>query len=254
MSLLLPFQHLWSRQLPMWIHHTSQVFTRNQTEGALTGFFLAASLVISSGFTIALSQVHSRPQATHPSHISPSPVSLRTQAEQLFATPDSLGTIALGVAEGTRTPEGGRTSIWQQHTDPGNYATNQGTFSWQLEATSITDAEQRGLDRIRQEAIPHLLQDAENLGISLNIDLLLQGADLWNQSPQAGADFVENLQRCQQWEKQASAIVLCARVEGYVNPSTGEIEAAGFANDLVLLQDDQRRRIQAIQQTLLRSR
>jgi hypothetical protein len=178
------------------------------------------------------------------------PAELIMQAEQLFATSDSLGAIAIGVAEGTRTPDGGRTSIWQQHTDPGNFAKNQGTFSWQLGAISVADAEHRGLERVRRETIPYLLQEAEKLGVALNINLLVQGADLWNQSPQAGVAFVKNLQRCQQQEAQESAAVLCARMESYVNPSTGDVEAAGFANDPVLLQDDQYRRMQAIQLTL----
>lgn len=226
------------------------VFTRSRIEGILTGLSLVSALIFSSSFTKAFSQLSSQPQANHQVVLSSSSVELKAQVEQLFATPDSLGAIAIGVAEGTRTPEGGRTSIWQQHTDPGNFAENRGTFSWQLEATSVADAEQRGLDRLRQEAIPHLLQAAEKVGVSLNIDLLVQGADLWNQSPQAGADFVENLKRCQQWEAQASAIVLCARVESYVSPSTGEVEASGFANDPILLRDDQQRRMQAIQRTL----
>lgn len=227
----------------------SPVFTQ-QNKGILTGLALTSLLMAFSGLAIAFSQFSSRPPATHQPTSSPSPVDLRAQAEQLFATPDSLGAIAIGVAEGTRTPDGGRTSIWQQHTDPGNFAENRGTFSWQLEATSVADAEQQGLDRVRREAIPRLLQEAEKIGVPLNLKLLVQGADLWNQSPQAGAAFVKNLQRCQQWAAQASAVVLCARVESYVSPSTGEVEAAGFANDPVALRDDQQRRMQAIELTL----
>lgn len=234
-----------------------KVFTQSWIKGKFTRLSLAALLIFSASFIIALLQVGSWPQAKRQSnpfpsqpHSSPSSADLMAQAEELFATPDSLGAIAIGVAEGTRTPAGGRTSLWQQHTDPGNFAENRGTFSWQLEATSVADAEQRGLDRVRQAAIPHLLQDAEKIGIPLNIELLVQGADLWNQSPQAGADFIENLKRCQQRETQTSAAVLCARMESYVNPSTGEVEAAGFANDPDLLRDDQQRRMQAIQATL----
>ena len=225
-----------------------QVVSRSWIEKALTGFSLA-SLII-SGFTAALSQESFRPDATRQSSVSPATAPSMTVAEQLFATPDSLGAIAIGVAEGTRTPDGGRTSIWQQHIDPGNHAKNQGTFSWQLGATSVADAEQQGLNRMRQDAIPHLLQDAENMGVSLSLDVLVQGADLWNQSPQAGADFVENLKRCQQVEEQEFAVVLCARIRSYVNPNTGEVEAAGFANDPIVLRDDQQRRMQAIQSTL----
>ena len=226
-----------------------QVFSRNWIQRALTGFSLA-SLMLSSGFTAAWSHLNLLPDANHQSSIAPTPTPSMTLADQLFATPDSLGAIAIGVAEGTRTPDGGRTSIWQQHIDPGNYAKNQGTFSWQLGATSVADAEQQGLNRMRQDAIPHLLQDAENMGVSLSIEVLVQGADLWNQSPQAGADFVENLKRCQQGGEQEFAAVLCARVQSYVNPSTGEVEAAGFANDPIVLRDDQQRRMQAIQSTL----
>lgn len=232
------------------------VFIRSRIKRILTGLSLTSLLIFSSSFTKAFSSLSSRSSANRQSTPSPSPVDspssakLKAQAEQLFATPDSLGAIAIGVAEGTRTPEGGKTTIWQQHTDPGNSAKNRGTFSWQLEAISVADAEQRGLHRVRQEAIPHLLQDAEKNGVSLNLELLVQGADLWNQSPQAGGAFVENLQRCQQREAQALAAVLCARVESYINPSTGEVEAAGFANDPKVLRNDQWRRMQAIQQTL----
>lgn len=237
--------------------YPGQVFTQSWIKGRFTRRPLAALLIFSASLIMALLQIGSWPQAKRQSNIlpsqpriSPSPAELMAQAEELFATPDSLGAIAIGVAEGTRTPAGGRTSLWQQHTDPGNFAENRGTFSWQLEATSIADAEQRGLDRVRQAAIPHILQDAEKTGIALNIELLVQGADLWNQSPQAGADFIENLKQCQQRETQASAAVLCARMESYVSPRTGKVEAAGFANDPGLLRDDQQRRMQAIQATL----
>ncbi|MBM0740596.1 hypothetical protein JOY44_03015 [Phormidium sp. CLA17] len=232
-----------------------QVVSHSWIEKALTGFSLA-SLMISSGFAIAPSQVSFRPDATRQSSVSSAPApsmtvaEQTTVAEQLFATPDSIGAIAIGVAEGTRTRDGGKTSLWQQHIDPGNHAKNQGTFSWQLGATSVADAEQQGLNRMRQDAIPHLLQDAENMGVPLNMDVLVQGADLWNQSPQAGADFVENLKQCQQVEDQEFAAVLCARISSYVNPNTGEVEAAGFANDPIALRDDQQRRMQAIQSTL----
>lgn len=175
---------------------------------------------------------------------------LQQEAAELFATSNSLGTIALGVAEGTRRRGGITTPHWQHHTDPGNGADNLGTFSWQLGANSPVHADQQGLARIRDEAIPHLLAEAEQEQVDLTVRTLLNGADLWNQAPQAGADFVENLKRCQSWGRQNADAVLCARLEGYVNPQTGQIEAAGFANDYQRLSEDQWRRIQAIERTL----
>lgn len=171
---------------------------------------------------------------------------LQMQGTQLFATSDSLGTIAIGVAEGTRTPEGRKTLSWEYHSDPGNGAINQGTFSWQMGAATPEEADLKGLTRIQKEAIPYLIQVAEQEQISFDLEMLLQGADLWNQAPEAGANFVQNLKQCLDETQTVDEAVLCARVESFYNPITGELDASGFDNDRDRLENDQRRRMQAI--------
>jgi hypothetical protein len=112
----------------------------------------------------------------------PSP-DLKTEAQELFAHPDSIGAIALGVAEGTRTIEGGRTSSWNSHIDAGNGAINQGTFAWQMEVSSPEEADQAAIRHIQKEVIPHILQNAEQEGITVEPEVLVQAVDLWNQAP-----------------------------------------------------------------------
>lgn len=210
------------------------------------------SLLLGSLAGIGVSQVMSQNQPDQQdSAVAPvQPADLRTQIQTLFASPDSLGSIAVGVAEGTRTPEGGRTEIWAHHSDPGNEAINQGTFAWQLGAASPEEADQKAIARILNEAVPHLLQKADQSGMVLDLDQLMQGIDLWNQAPRAGADFVENLKRCQQLGQSQKATLLCARVQSFRNATTGDLEASGFENDLALLEQDQSRRITKIQQVL----
>lgn len=175
---------------------------------------------------------------------------LQAQGSQLFATPNSIGTIALGAAEGTRTPEGRKTLIWHHHTDPGNGAINKGTFSWQLGAATPEEADLKGLARIRLEAIPALIQAAEREQLRFDVETLVQGADLWNQAPGAGINFVRNLKRCLEATATMDAAVLCARVESFYDPVTGELDASGFNDDRAWLEDDQRRRMEAIKTVL----
>lgn len=210
------------------------------------------SLLLGGVVGVGVSQVMSQKQPVA-QDVAVAPVQLpdvRTQIQSLFASPDSLGSIAVGVAEGTRTPDGSRTEIWAHHSDPGNEAINQGTFAWQLGAASPEEADQKAIARILNEAVPHLLQEADRAGMVLNLEQLMQGIDLWNQAPRAGADFVENLKRCQQLGQSQEATLLCARVQSFHNARTGDLEASGFENDLALLEQDQSRRIAKIQQVL----
>jgi hypothetical protein len=180
-----------------------------------------------------------------------SPLQLQRQSAELFANPNSIGTIALGAAEGTRTHDGHKTALWHHHIDPGNGALNQGTFSWQLGARTPEEADYRGLLRIQSEAIPAIIQQAQHQQVGLDTETLIQAADLWNQSPPAGAEFIKNLKTClQQGIASNLDALLCARTQSFYNPDTGELEASGFDGDPTWLEDDQLRRIHAIQQVL----
>ncbi|NJO41562.1 MAG: hypothetical protein HC769_19150 [Cyanobacteria bacterium CRU_2_1] len=220
---------------------------------------IAAISLLGLGLCLGLVQQVVSWEAEHKSDARPTdqsvilnepPPGLQTQVNELFATLDSRGTIAIGVAEGTRTPNGDRTFPWEQHSDPGNGAVNRGTFSWQFEASSPEEADQKALNWIRHEIIPYLLQEAHREGITLDAETVVQGIDLWTQAPKAGADFIKNLKRCQRQSQSGVDGVLCARVESFVDPATGALQAAGFKNELGWLMDNQIQRINAIQHTL----
>lgn len=208
-------------------------------------------LVLSISHLVALQEApeveHKSSSIVPPPHIQFS--DSQAQVVAWFATPDSIGAIALGVAEGTRTVNGEKTSLWSNHIDPGNGAINQGTFSWQLEAASPEIADQKAIAYIQTQVIPHILRDAEREGMMLDAETLVQGIDLWNQAPGAGADFVESLKHCRQQNEQDDAL-LCARVRSYYNPTTAQLEAGGFGNELALLKQDQLRRINTIKQVV----
>lgn len=160
----------------------------------------------------------------------------------LFATPDSPGSIAIGAAEGTRTSDGETTAIYWGHTDPGNGLANQGTFSYQHGASNPREADWIQLKRLRGQ-VEYLQQQAENLGVKLSILDLVAGADLANQSPLAAMDYVGHLQKLRAKGFMGIEAVLEARVQSFVNPKTGVLEAGGFGNSWERLRHDQLRRM-----------
>lgn len=179
-----------------------------------------------------------------------SPAITLEQAQALFASTDSVGAIAIGMAEGTRTLEGDKTSFWKSHLDPANQAVNQGTFSWQGSAISAEDADQQAIYHIQNTVIPSLLEHGAQQGIVFDPELLIQGVDLWIQSPAAGTEFVTNLRKCHDANTQETDLILCARVQSYYDSRTGKLDASGFNNNRVLLAQDQLRRIRSIEQAV----
>lgn len=188
-------------------------------------------------------QKQSLPRST----VSAKLVTLSTQ--NLFATPDSVGAIAIGVAEGTRTPNGGYTDLYYGHTDPGNAKHNLGTFAYQHGAYSPQEADRRQLQRLKPW-ISQLEEEAETLGVDLGIFELVAGVDLINQSPLAGKDYIQHLKDCQTQQPEPEKAVLCARMRSFVNPTTGELEAHGLGSYRSTVRKDQKRRLDAIQRVL----
>ncbi|MBD2060264.1 hypothetical protein H6F88_30425 [Oculatella sp. FACHB-28] len=235
-------------------HSRSRRYRRTATTArfkrirALVG---AATLVILAvAYKLTSQDVTPHVQSDSSHSVSSVPIpDLRAEAHELFAHADSVGAIAIGVAEGTRTIEGEQTESWSSHIDSGNGVINQGTFAWQMEAASPEAADQAAIHHIQNEVIPHILQDAQREGITLEPEILVQAVDLWNQAPEAGADFVENFKQCQRGSQLEEAL-LCARIYSYYDPVTGELEAPGFDNDIAWLEQDQRRRLNTIQQVL----
>lgn len=167
------------------------------------------------------------------------------KGSQLFANADSIGAIALGMAEGTRTLERGFTSKYFGHRDYGNGKQNLGTFAYQHDASSPEEADLKQLKNLRSWT-DQIQQEAKNNQVKWGLFEVLAGADLFNQAPAAGKYYVQHLKECQEQNKLEEDAVLCARVQSYYNPKTGELEAGGFDNDLEHLKLDQQRRLRAI--------
>jgi murein DD-endopeptidase MepM/ murein hydrolase activator NlpD len=149
---------------------------------------------------------------------------------------------AIGHAEGTLNVDGTKTVHWESHTDPGNDETNQGTFSYQHEASSPEEADQKQLAKLKKV-------EAEFLEINPKLTKLelLNGLDLFNQSELASVGYVQRL-KLHAHESEKTRIIT-ARIGGYYT-KTGVLDAPGFGNDFKRLHEDQVRRFEAIKATI----
>lgn len=112
--------------------------------------------------------------------------------ELLFASQGERGSYVqrfVGAAEGTREPDGRKTAAYLLHIDPGNFALNQGTFSYQngLDKPVARDPQQADLIQaaVLQIQARELQYQAAKRGVALNLLELASGIDLANQSPAA---------------------------------------------------------------------
>lgn len=104
---------------------------------------------------------------------------------QELASPDSELSVAIGMAEGTRTAGGGKTTACDGHTDPGNQKAIQGTFSYQHMASSPHEADQKQPQAMR-EFRPEYEAAYRKAGIDPGKKLVAAACfDLFNQAPEA---------------------------------------------------------------------
>ena len=188
---------------------------------------------------------------------------------------DSPLAVALGAAEGTRYADGGKNPAYYWHRDPGNGADNFGTFSYQhLEenekaavrsATTVAQkreiaadlglpdiADRRQLERLRNFE-RELRQQAIAKGISMNLEALVNGLDLANQSPAAALTEMGYLDRLQQMQRlldDPDEQIVEARVWSYWEPSIEDWDAPGLGNTYDGVRRDQARRFYAIREAL----
>jgi hypothetical protein len=164
---------------------------------------------------------------------------------------DSPVAIAVGTSEGTRAPDGGKTSAWDGHIDPGNGVRNQGSFSYQHSATSPNDADEQQLKKIKNVVLPKFLaiiprlQKWEMNEIKL---LFLLVCDLYTQSETAcvaKGGFLSQISMNGNYSPTVSRITDW-RVQAYYDPDTGNLDAPGFSNNAGILTNDQKRRTEAI--------
>jgi hypothetical protein len=149
---------------------------------------------------------------------------------------------AIGHAEGTLKADGTKTEHWETHTDPGNQAKNQGTFSYQHEASSPEEADQKQLKKLETVKAEFL-----KLNPKLTKLELLNGLDLFNQSELASVGYVQRL-KLHAHESEKTRII-AARIGGYYT-KTGVLDAPGFGNNFTRLHEDQVRRFEAIKATI----
>lgn len=145
---------------------------------------------------------------------------------------------SIGAAEGTRDSECRPTPAYSGHTDPGNGAHNQGSFSYQHGATSPEEADNRQLARLRLAEKGLQAKAQAKFGKPLSRPAISAALDLWNQSPAAGEDFVNHLPSA----TPSSSQIIEARDLSYVDPATGRLDAPGLGNDPGKVRADQARR------------
>ncbi|MGV0023695.1 hypothetical protein [Phormidesmis priestleyi] len=165
---------------------------------------------------------------------------------------DSLVAKAVGSAEGTRTPDGGKTRAYYGHVDPGNGRWNQGSFSYQHGAPSPEAADRQQLRRLQSQA-DMIRQKAGTNRLMLSLEAELNGIDLANQAPLAALDrggYVERLKQAYDRGFTGSDAVLQARVYSFINPRTNQWDAPGLGNNESSITHDQGRRLDAIAQAL----
>ncbi|GAB4373597.1 MAG: hypothetical protein Kow00121_17000 [Elainellaceae cyanobacterium] len=158
---------------------------------------------------------------------------------------ESLVAVAVGSAEGTRTPDGGRNSAYHGHVDPGNGVWNLGSFSYQHGADSPEQADAKQLARLRSQA-ETILQKAASKGIELTLEEKLNGIDLANQAPKAALDqqgYIDWLAEARKQGLTGSDAILWARVQSFIDPYTKTWDAPGLGNSEDRITHDQERRM-----------
>ncbi|MGB3296997.1 MAG: hypothetical protein WBA76_01915 [Phormidesmis sp.] len=164
----------------------------------------------------------------------------------------SLVAHAVGSAEGTRQWDGEQTRAYYGHRDPGNGVWNLGTFSYQHEATSPEDADEKQIKRLKAQGF-ELEEQASQQGVRLTLPEKLNGLDLANQAPLAAlgkGGYIEQLAQAHQLQLQDEAAIAWARTQAYKDPDTKLWNAPGLGNNAYSISQDQERRMSAISQAL----
>jgi hypothetical protein len=175
------------------------------------------------------------PQVSATAPVGFVPTAIRNDKHPIF--------LAIGIAEGTRTANGGYTRAYYGHTDPGNGARNVGTVSGQQGGSPATsDRRWMGILTGTASRVAPVLQ---RLGVQPGTQgynrLLFNVLDLNVQAPAAVSDFIKKIPQILQQGVSVEAIAK-ARADSFINPRTGRLEASGFNNSYNRLFQDQRSR------------
>jgi hypothetical protein len=169
----------------------------------------------------------------------------------------------VGAAEGTRTADGGRTSLYEGHTDPGNGVWNRGTFSYQFgnqENLSAEEADRRQMVKIKRIHDSVMMAKAEQKGLTpLTISERINGIDMINQAPLAVTEDGGYIERLAEAKKEKGLkgedAILEARVNSFWDPQRNGWDAPGLRayDDIskeASIRHDQQRRMGMISQAL----
>jgi hypothetical protein len=183
--------------------------------------------------------------------------------DQLFqGGSESLVARTVGAAEGTRAADGGKTSLYEGHTDPGNGVWNRGTFSYQFgneENLTADEADRRQMAKIQRIHDSVMLPKAAEKGITpLTLTEEINGIDLINQAPLAVTEeggYVERLAEAKKKGLSGDEAILDARVWAFWDSGKGGWDAPGLRayDDLgkeASIRHDQDRRMGMINQAL----
>jgi hypothetical protein len=145
----------------------------------------------------------------------------------LFANNSSVGVLAICAAEGNCKIDGRKTSLYYYHIDPGNRKINRSWCSDQGRGgTNLVNADAGCLSRTRSR-IPRLVRKIQNYGINpeQNIEAFINNLDQWNQaSPRVSDAFPKKYADAQNKGLKGKEAILWARVEAF-RRRDGELEA-----------------------------
>lgn len=153
--------------------------------------------------------------------------------------------VSIGIAEGTRTPNGGYTKAWFGHTDPGDGNSNRGTVSGGRGPTAGMTPEQvdnyymNKLTSLSLAVAPIL----QSYGMKPNAQVwhraLFNYLDLYVQSPVAARDYLRKIPEALKAGSQIEAFAKI-RADSYKDPTTGRLYTS-FNSYTDLLRDQRSR-------------
>ena len=152
--------------------------------------------------------------------------------------------VAIGIAEGTRTANGGYTQAYYGHRDPGDGNYNRGTVSGgRGNRLTPEQVDQRWMSRLSSTSI-RATGALRAMGLQPGTQgfnrVMFNILDLTVQAPAAVQDFIGKLGQVQQQGLSIEAIAK-ARADSFYN-ARGQLDAPGFGNSYQRLFTDQRSR------------
>jgi hypothetical protein len=151
--------------------------------------------------------------------------------------------VAIGIAEGTRTPNGGYTKAYYGHGDPGDGHWNRGTVSGgRGSSASPAQVDRQWMARLTQQAVS-AAPVLQRLGLQPGTQgwnrVLFNVLDLTVQAPAAVRDFIAKLPGVVRQGATVEAIAK-ARSDSFYNPRTGTLDTS-FGSYNRLYQDQRSR-------------